>query len=262
MNVPSTTPGDCKACVGGQRSTTAGLRRIFCLGICLPFLGVCLLAEKKVLDSQSLDTWLLLCVTLSGVQRLFKLDSGMHTEEQNTPCSEKCVNWMSSRKAWGSHTPEWTLEAWSAGCSLGSAGWVSVGSGGNTDTQLRGKCLHTAQLHLTNWNASAKSHWRCPRVSQMYLWDCQKLHRIYSGLVTFWSRSCSCLGYLKWHRSFMCGQLNQAVCVNLELDCDWKAKIKISKCSWRNQKTGFASSRASVQHLQLDIDYPLKPTLT
>lgn len=115
--------------------------------------------------------------------------------------------------------------------------WLGLcGSGGNTDTQLRGKCLHTAQLHLTNWNASAKSHWRCPRVSQMYLWDCQKLHRIYSGLVTFWSRSCSCLGYLKWHRSFMCGQLNQAVCVNLELDCDWKAKKKFSSAAEETKK--------------------------
>lgn len=145
------------------------------------------------------------------VCRLFKLDFSTHKKEQNTPCSRKRVNRMSIRKVWWTHTPTWTPKAWSAGSSPGSAGWVSVGSGGNTDTQLRGKCLHTAQLHLTNWNA--KSHWRCPRVSQMHLWDCQKLHRTYSGLVTFWSRSCSCLGHLKWHRSFMCRQVNQAVYV-------------------------------------------------
>lgn len=135
----------------------------------LPAFFRCLPSSWKESPGFSVPWYLAPPMCDSGVQRLFKLDSGMHTKEQNTPCSEKCVNWMSSRKAWGSHTPEWTLEAWSAGCSLGSAGWVSVGSGGNTDTQLRGKCLHTAQLHLTNWNASAKSHWRCPRVSQMYL---------------------------------------------------------------------------------------------
>lgn len=141
------------------------------------------------------------------MQRLFKLNFSMHIKEQNTPCSRKRVNWMSTRKAWSSHAPMWTFKAWSAGWSLGSAGWVSVGSAGNTDTQLRGRYLHRAQLHLTDWNAHAKSHWRCPRVSQMHLWDCQKLHRTYSGLVTFWSRSCSCLGHLKWHGSFMCRQV-------------------------------------------------------
>lgn len=36
INGPFATPGDCKACFRGQRSTTAGLRRTFCLRICLP----------------------------------------------------------------------------------------------------------------------------------------------------------------------------------------------------------------------------------
>lgn len=212
---PPATPGHCKVCFRRQRNTIAGLRRIFYLGICLPFLGVSLLAEKKVLDPQTLATWLFLCGSSSDLQRLFKLDVSMHRKEQNPPCSRKRVNLMSSSKVWWSHTPEWTLKTWSARWSLGSADWISVGSGGSTDTQHTGRCLHTPQLHLTNGNERAKSHWRCPRCiyAQMCLWDCRKLHRVYSGLVTFWSRSCSCLEYLKWHRSFMCGQLNQAVCV-------------------------------------------------
>jgi len=52
----------------------------------------------------------------------------------------------------------------------------------------------------------------------MYLCDGRKLHRIYSGLVTFWSMSWRLgrgfpLGHPKWHRRSMCGQLNEALCV-------------------------------------------------
>lgn len=65
MNRPSKTPGVCKASVRGQRSSTAGLRCIFCLGICFLFWHVGLLAtNKEVPDPQSLAAWLLLCVTV------------------------------------------------------------------------------------------------------------------------------------------------------------------------------------------------------
>lgn len=86
MNGPAKTPGDCKAYVGGQRSSTeikkvkkvkkedlgggGGIRKkiFFFLRIHLPLCGDGLLAGRKVPGPRPIGAWLFLCVnTLSNV---------------------------------------------------------------------------------------------------------------------------------------------------------------------------------------------------
>lgn len=79
----------------------------------------------------------------------------------------------------------WTFKAWSAGWSLGSAGWVSVGSAGNTDTQLRGipaqslvtfnqlKCMCQESLEAPQGISDA--FMGLPEITQDLQWTCDLL---------------------------------------------------------------------------------------
>lgn len=96
----------------------------------------------------------------------------------------------------------------------------------------------------------------------MYLSDRQKLHRIYSGLVTFQRRSWRLGRVLQdiLHGTGGLRAVSPALCLNPEPDRSWEGlqlKQKFLCVAEESKQASFASSGVWEKHLQLDIDYPL-----